>query len=434
MTLYTLGQRQPGLHHASCHNTSYSTLCWRGKAFWPRSNFINVISRHQPNECYCMFSCLVHTETVSMLHQDEKFFLRLRANFQYRVTHKILSCESNINDNTVWQSDNWCMLCPVCAKFLKSKIGGLKRQRIFIKIHGSERDYACDICGATYVTGTDLRRHRLKHDDVKPYPCNLCDKQFTRSHDLKVHLRYHNKELRYSCSVCNKQFVESGNYKRHMRRHTGERPYNCIICLMTFSQIHHLKTHMRSNHSDTTGSTEEAVASMASSGLQRTANTTITVATVPVGSQNSAGSTAASYRNTRTATNHSIHRRSPIKTAATAVIHHTQEQGAQSSHQITYNSQVALLGQDNGSGNNNSSISLSCGSQMPPHTLGLPITATSTPQSHAAQIHNVANQQHNNFLHPYNSHIYNHIPHFQAPIFDMCQQQNHVTPHFSHPS
>lgn len=51
-----------------------------------------------------------------------------------------------------------------------------------------ERDYACDICGATYVTGTDLRRHRLKHDEVKPYPCQLCDKQFTRSHDLKVSL------------------------------------------------------------------------------------------------------------------------------------------------------------------------------------------------------------------------------------------------------
>ena len=49
-----------------------------------------------------------------------------------------------------------------------------------------ERDYACEICGATYVTGTDLKRHRLKHDDVKPYPCQLCRKQFTRSHDLKV--------------------------------------------------------------------------------------------------------------------------------------------------------------------------------------------------------------------------------------------------------
>lgn len=49
-----------------------------------------------------------------------------------------------------------------------------------------ERDYACEVCGATYVTGTDLRRHRLKHSEVKPYPCHLCEKQFTRSHDLKV--------------------------------------------------------------------------------------------------------------------------------------------------------------------------------------------------------------------------------------------------------
>ena len=38
------------------------------------------------------------------------------------------------------------------------------------------------------MTGTDLRRHRLKHNEVKPYPCHLCEKQFTRSHDLKVNL------------------------------------------------------------------------------------------------------------------------------------------------------------------------------------------------------------------------------------------------------
>ena len=67
-------------------------------------------------------------------------------------------------------------------------INALKRHT---KLHTGQRDYACDICGASYVTGTDLRRHRLKHDDVKPYPCNLCEKQFTRAHDLKVHIRYH---------------------------------------------------------------------------------------------------------------------------------------------------------------------------------------------------------------------------------------------------
>ena len=61
----------------------------------------------------------------------------------------------------------------------------LKRQNE--RSYTGEKPFACEECGARFLTCDNLQRHKLIHIAAKPYKCNVCLMQFSEKVCLTRH-------------------------------------------------------------------------------------------------------------------------------------------------------------------------------------------------------------------------------------------------------
>uniref|UniRef100_A0A3Q1FPA2 C2H2-type domain-containing protein n=1 Tax=Acanthochromis polyacanthus TaxID=80966 RepID=A0A3Q1FPA2_9TELE len=115
--------------------------------------------------------------------------------------------------------------------------------------NASRKSVKCDVCGNTFKSKYQLKKHHQIHKGVKPFACNACGKSFSGRSELNIHMRTHTGEKPYSCKTCGKSFSQNSSVNIHMRTHTGEKPYSCKTCGKSFSQSSNLTVHMR-NHTD----------------------------------------------------------------------------------------------------------------------------------------------------------------------------------------
>ena len=90
-----------------------------------------------------------------------------------------------------------------------------------------------------------LKHDRKFHTGVKDYECRVCEAEVT---DIAVHMKVHVTEKEFACTHCPASFRHKNSLIRHMCQHTGERPYACQRCSAAFIAPHRLKEHVERCH------------------------------------------------------------------------------------------------------------------------------------------------------------------------------------------
>ena len=83
---------------------------------------------------------------------------------------------------------------------------------------------------------------------VKQYKCDKCDKTFLTGLKLKKHNRSHTGSGEYKCEVCQKWFPSSSSLYLHRNIHLDTKPFKCEDCQMGFNQKGNLKAHFQKYH------------------------------------------------------------------------------------------------------------------------------------------------------------------------------------------
>ncbi|KAF4087885.1 hypothetical protein AMELA_G00076490 [Ameiurus melas] len=136
--------------------------------------------------------------------------------------------------------------CQVCGKTFVDE----NRLRKHEKLHSAERPFICEICTKAFTTQAHLKEHLKIHTGFKPYRCEDCGKSFIRAPDLKKHERVHSNERPFNCHMCEKAFKHKSHLKDHERRHRGEKPFRCSSCTKAFAKASDLKRHENNMHSE----------------------------------------------------------------------------------------------------------------------------------------------------------------------------------------
>lgn len=144
---------------------------------------------------------------------------------------------------------------PGCSKAFRS-IAGLESHLAF---HGTERNFVCDICNASFKHNTVLARHKKIHNtDNRKFSCRFCSGTFLRRFDCTVHESRHkpNEELLKQCNLCDKAFLNGLMLKRHKSEEHGvndnykernrtQRNFTCKECFLIFDGQNALVNHRK---------------------------------------------------------------------------------------------------------------------------------------------------------------------------------------------
>lgn len=163
---------------------------------------------------------------------------------------------------------------PICQKSVKDLSTNLGSRRY--KKKQDRKKFECSTCQINFNRHGDLKRHMVKHSNIRPYKCLVCEKTFKRLSELNSHMqihsgvkytcetcnfttmnkislrthnrRIHQRDLRYHCEHCNKGFMSNYDLQDHVVSHLGTKTFICEYCGKAYSQKSYLVAHKRMIH------------------------------------------------------------------------------------------------------------------------------------------------------------------------------------------
>ena len=171
-----------------------------------------------------------------------------------KIKHKKYRCiycpvveESKRELNAHHRSSHGIMFCVDCNKSFPTP-DALQRHRY---IHQQNREqFKCDLCGYITAFESDMKRHKVQHEDEKTWYCDdpNCSRTFKRKLDMTSHAKTHtNEDQRCPAQGCDYTNKDARNLKRHMKCHSNEKPLKCSMCPERFKHYQQLKRH-KENH------------------------------------------------------------------------------------------------------------------------------------------------------------------------------------------
>ncbi|VVC95572.1 unnamed protein product, partial [Leptidea sinapis] len=121
---------------------------------------------------------------------------------------------------------------------------------------------ACKICGVSFMSDQELKKHAREHSPTKIIPCFGCNKRFRNERTYALHVQQTHgtvKNSKYAarngrgaiCEICGLKCQSEAALQNHLRVHTGEKPFACQHCPKKFRILLNLQIHVRTHTGET---------------------------------------------------------------------------------------------------------------------------------------------------------------------------------------
>ncbi|XP_028155630.1 gastrula zinc finger protein XlCGF57.1 isoform X2 [Diabrotica virgifera virgifera] len=189
-------------------------------------------------------------EKVNPLPKELQFTTaRIKDKYKCDVCKKKFNNKILFNKHKRIHEDN-AFKCMTCSLSFSRKLN--LKAHLTTHLENKDKKFECKECNKFFVFEYLLKKHELRHSNVKPFPCTSCDKGCLTAESLKRHMRTHDKNYTkcYTCYVCNKSFAYPSFLAEHMKNHTGEKPHICNVCGKGFRQSGALHFHEKIHTGD----------------------------------------------------------------------------------------------------------------------------------------------------------------------------------------
>lgn len=140
--------------------------------------------------------------------------------------------------------------CKVCGENFLKNYTKFKHMQEVHNLGSKIRRY-CMLCDETFQYSYNLEEHKIqKHGEKRPVSnCSMCDKTFLTPNNLKIHIRsVHIRERNFVCDVCGASFFTKHDQMRHKRRHEDVKSFSCSHCDARFKTKDSWRRHQKRQH------------------------------------------------------------------------------------------------------------------------------------------------------------------------------------------